>query len=217
MPQDSSDILIYLPLLSFLIRYTNFRLQGNHNGIKQVEWKSDTNALSLVHTTGTAQDAQIFNYYGDKSNSELLVGYGFLLPPNGSIDKDLVIQAIKPSPEKLLLRQKQACHYLLKPSDLEEPEQLLRFHVRRKPNNGSDPRIKRLHVLSHGIIDLLLCMVANNRERQYINQHCNVCPETQFKPFEGPLARGILYAIFLEIDKLEGQIKMITDTNANLG
>ncbi|CAK7214845.1 hypothetical protein SEUCBS140593_002328 [Sporothrix eucalyptigena] len=53
---------------------------------------ADTTDQAIVFYTGTAYNKgqQVFNNYGSKSNSELLVGYGFVLAPTDDMHNDYV-------------------------------------------------------------------------------------------------------------------------------
>lgn len=93
---------------------------GNHNGINNVNWTPDpeTGVFVLSNRGPIRQNEQIFNFYGNKSNSELLVGYGFTLPATSNLDSDVVNLKLKPGEEALQLRRSQACHMIPK-----EPEE----------------------------------------------------------------------------------------------
>jgi hypothetical protein len=97
---------------------------GNHNGINNVEWIIDPSSgifiLSNCHTL--PRDAQIFNYYGNKSNSELLVGYGFTLTPTQKSDWDVVNLKLKPEVDALTLRRSQHCHVITQGAEEEVSE-----------------------------------------------------------------------------------------------
>lgn len=53
---------------------------------------SETSEQAIVFYTGTryGKGEQVFNNYGSKTNSELLVGYGFALPPTDDMHNDYV-------------------------------------------------------------------------------------------------------------------------------
>ncbi|KAL1897931.1 hypothetical protein Sste5346_003783 [Sporothrix stenoceras] len=53
---------------------------------------SETSEQAIVFYTGThyARGQQAFNNYGSKTNSELLVGYGFVLPPTDDMHNDYI-------------------------------------------------------------------------------------------------------------------------------
>jgi hypothetical protein len=87
---------------------------GNHNGMNNVNWKPNpaTGVFALSNRDSIRQNDQIFNYYGNKSNSELLVGYGFTLPTVPDLDRDVVNLKLKPGAEVLELRRSQYCHVI---------------------------------------------------------------------------------------------------------
>jgi hypothetical protein len=85
---------------------------GNHNGVNSVEWtmNSSSGVFMLRSRSPLHQNEQIYNFYGNKSNSELLVGYGFTLPATPDLDWDIVNLKLKPGAEALALRRSQCCH-----------------------------------------------------------------------------------------------------------
>ncbi|ESZ93653.1 hypothetical protein SBOR_5958 [Sclerotinia borealis F-4128] len=190
---------------------------GNHNGINQVEWRKDhiSNSFDLVHSAGVPQGDQIYNYYGNKSNSELLLGYGFILPPNDSVNRDIVNLRLVPDPDAINLRRSQDCH---KQPDQKQPEEEFMFAIQLPSvKESQDPRISEFHNVEEGLVDLICCMVANERERSYISRFPDICPEKIAQPFQSPLCRALLRAIFILQSKLSYEITRIEQTGASLG
>jgi protein-histidine N-methyltransferase len=184
---------------------------GNHNGVNEVDWLLDPIA---GHFTLAARDTfnegcQIFNYYGDKSNSELLVGYGFILP---NPDNDKVNLKLTPSPVAMQLRRSQSCHVI---RDQTQAEQEFMFHVRT--SNGKSGCQDVLSAFSEGLIDTLVCMVANAKERKFIEQNSDYCIEKVLAPFGGSLSRAFIHALSILCEKLEYEMKRIEITGSNLG
>jgi hypothetical protein len=181
---------------------------GNHNGVNQVDWSRDVTAgiFSLSTREPILKGTQVYNYYGDKSNSELLVGYGFIL---ADVSKDRVNLKVTPQPDALLLRRLQACHVI---QDSNQPEQEFMFNVRMKPED-QDPyaKVQELQVFSDGLFDTMICMVANRRERSFISQNLNYCPEKDPAVFGGPLSRSAHQVLGILKDKLEYEIARIED------
>jgi hypothetical protein len=144
---------------------------GNHNGINNVDWRPDPKAgLSLSTRDVILQGSQVFNFYGNKSNSELLVGYGFILPeiPLIEFDNDVVNLKLKPGPDALALRRTQQCHIIPAVPDEESI-----FAVRMQ--HGVPALEHCFGVLPHDLIDLVICMVANKRDKRYLSlnpKHC---------------------------------------------
>ena len=93
---------------------------GNHNGFNNVNWTPNpsTRSFDLSNRGAIPQNDQIFNFYGNKSNSELLVGYGFTLATSPELDRDVVNLKLKPGAEVMELRCSQRCHVVAK-----EPEE----------------------------------------------------------------------------------------------
>ena len=132
---------------------------GNHNGINSVQWiPNKDSGLSFLTQMLVPKGDQIFNFYGDKSNSELLVAYGFMLPrpSNDDLDADSVNLKLKPSPQALQLRRQQTCHII--PTN---PEEEFMFRIKKQSGYHG---VMELNYFPHDLIDLVLCMVGNQRE-----------------------------------------------------
>ena len=65
---------------------------ANHSPTARYSWDttSPADACTLICRDRYAPGAQIFNNYGLKTNSELLLGYGFILPPTPDLHNDYV-------------------------------------------------------------------------------------------------------------------------------
>ncbi|KAG4438929.1 hypothetical protein IFR05_005609 [Cadophora sp. M221] len=186
---------------------------GNHNGINQVEWSRDSAAgcFSLENREPITQGEQIYNFYGDKSNSELLVAYGFMLP---GLERDAVNLRLTPSTEAVQLRRSQSSHVV----DLNQPEQEFMFNVRI--SNDTTRRgggIPQLDVFSPGLVDTMSCMVTNTRERRFILASPAYSLEEDLEVFSGPLSRNIILVLRLLRDKLQYEISRIEQFGAGLG
>jgi len=132
---------------------------GNHNGINNVDWTpSMDSGLCFTIRKLIPKGDQIFNFYGNKSNSELLVAYGFMLPrsSNDEGNIDSVNLKLKPSPQALQLRRLQSCHTI--PNN---PEEEFMFRIQKQNDYIGLPELR---YFPHGLIDLVLCMVGNQRE-----------------------------------------------------
>jgi hypothetical protein len=56
-------------------------------------------------------------------------------------------------------------------------------------------RLEDFTHFSDGLVDLVICMVANRRERKYISLHPEYCPESDPNIFGGPLSRAVLMTL----------------------
>jgi protein-histidine N-methyltransferase len=182
---------------------------GNHNGINQVDWLPDPIAgrFTLSIRDAIPEGSQIFNFYGKKSNSELLVAYGFILP---NPDNDNVNLKLTPTPATVQLRHSQLCHIVHA-----QPEQEFMFHVKRSKEKIGIQAI--LDSFSEGLIDTLICMVANARERKFIIKNPEYCVEKSMDPFGGPLSRAFIQALNILCEKLEGEKERVETSGTNLG
>ena len=194
---------ILLPLLDI----------GNHNGINQVHWKRELTSFGLWNLDSIPQGSQIFNFYGDKSNSELLVGYGFTI---SNREKDTVNLQLKPGPDALLLRRSQAC-YVEGTSPLESQ---FMFSVRSTYGEGAnDRRLSKpseFQAFSDGLVDLISCMVANKRERRLMRSRPEYCVENDTLVFEGSMCRNSLSVLSVLQSKLDQEVKRIQEFGADL-
>ncbi|KAK2629904.1 hypothetical protein QTJ16_000724 [Diplocarpon rosae] len=185
---------------------------GNHDGVNHVEWSPSPTHFSLINRRAIAKRAQIYNYYGDKSNSELLVGYGFTLP--GS-EKDVVNLRLTPSPEAVQLRRSQTSHMM----DSDRPEQEFMFHVLSsvEPVELVDKGLAELKVFSSGLINTMSCMVANRREQQYLLANPAYSVENDHEVLGGPLSRNIILVLRILRDKLQYELSRIEELGESLG
>lgn len=161
---------------------------GNHNGINDTAWRTDsTLGLWLSNRNYISEGSQIFNFYGNKSNSELLVGYGFTLQsdPATGFDNDVVNLKLKPTAEALSLRRSQLCHVV--PTVLDEE---FMFALRGQCS-APEEADSYFGILPHGLVDLVLCMIVNNREMRYLSSMTlDYCPGRDPRLLHSPLLRG---------------------------
>jgi protein-histidine N-methyltransferase len=182
---------------------------GNHNGANQVDWLPDPIAghISLSIHDAISEGSQIFNYYGNKSNSELLVAYGFILPKP---ENEKVNLKLTPSPDAMQLRRSQFCHVIHM-----QPEQEFMFEV--KTINETIGVQNVLKFFSEGLIDTIICMVANARERKFIIESPGYCIEKVPDPFGGPLSKAFIQALSILCEKLDYETRRIVTSGAKLG
>ena len=187
---------------------------GNHNGIKQVDWKRDSAHFGLWNRRSITEGSQIFNFYGDKSNSELLVGYGFTI---SNREKDTVNLQLRPGPDAVLLRRSQTC-FDERPN--QQGDEFMFSVLSNYIERGYDERLLKpveFQAFSDGLVDLVSCMVANKREQRFLENCPKYCIENDTAVFEGFMSRNALLVLFLLQTKLEQEVKRIRDCGANLG
>ncbi|KAH6637080.1 hypothetical protein F5144DRAFT_592042 [Chaetomium tenue] len=101
LPQgvELDDFSILQPLLDI----------ANHSPTAAYSWNttSPPNACTLVCGEHYPPGAQVFNNYGLKTNSELLLGYGFILPPTPALHNDYLSRRLPSAatPEPTPLRR----------------------------------------------------------------------------------------------------------------
>ncbi|KAF2220811.1 hypothetical protein BDZ85DRAFT_20038 [Elsinoe ampelina] len=86
--QTRKDFPVLVPIMDCL----------NHNPDAKVDWAFEPGRFILSLHEGASNDSEIFNNYGPKSNSELLMGYGFCIEGN---PHDCVFETLKPPPREL--------------------------------------------------------------------------------------------------------------------
>jgi hypothetical protein len=213
-PENTNLILEHIRQDKFSVLLPVLDL-GNHNGVNEVDWLPEPNraVFTLSNRNFIAKGKEVYNYYGHKSNSELLTAYGFTL--SGS-EHDVVNLKVTPGHDALLLRRSQACHSIPEPN---QPEKEFMFQVRSITTqpNGDTEGLRELRPFSHGLIDTMACMVATEREKAYITSHSGVCFSDSLNKAMGPLPRNMIQVLYILQAKLQSEIVRIDKHGSNLG
>lgn len=162
---------------------------ANHNPMAKVTWLSDVQSspprLSLRTDITLEANSQVFNNYAPKGNSQLLLGYGFVLPDNHDIS--LVPRSLEGN--ALVLKRGWS-----DVKDLISGSEKASYTLRNKPFPYLESG--RLDVFARffdGCIDHLTLLVANDRERSYMKPYSDQRAEIFSKSWlEGPLGRAVL-------------------------
>ncbi|KAF5023883.1 hypothetical protein F66182_4042 [Fusarium sp. NRRL 66182] len=90
-PEDQQRLPEGVRLDDFSILLPLFDV-GNHDMATEVQWERDEESNSCSLKVGRAYQAgeQVFNNYSMKTNAELLLGYGFMLPETRELHNDYV-------------------------------------------------------------------------------------------------------------------------------
>ncbi|KAF4554924.1 SET domain-containing protein 1 [Elsinoe fawcettii] len=88
VPQARKDFPVLVPVMDCL----------NHHPKAKIDWSFDPGRFGLSLHEGVSKGSEIFNNYGPKSNSELLMGYGFCIEGN---PYDTVYETLKAPPREL--------------------------------------------------------------------------------------------------------------------
>ncbi|KAL2068914.1 hypothetical protein VTL71DRAFT_15252 [Oculimacula yallundae] len=184
---------------------------GNHNGINQVNWSLDPaeGVFSLSNCGPILKGSQIYNFYGDKSNNELLVAYGFILPDTS---KDTVNIRVTPPPEAALLRRSQSSHV----KDPNQPEAEFLFHVRVLERGLHEGNLA-LNIFSPGLVNTMSCVFANSRERRYLEANASYSVETDANKFCGSMSRNAVMILRTLYDKLVNEVSRTEKSGTELG
>ncbi|OTB12013.1 hypothetical protein K445DRAFT_204668 [Daldinia sp. EC12] len=91
LPCELDDFSVLLPLYDI----------GNHSPLAKIAWTVDeqTQICMLKSRQTYSAGEQVFNNYGMKTNAELLLGYGFILPENDELHNDYVHIKTRADPE----------------------------------------------------------------------------------------------------------------------
>ncbi|KAI1174225.1 SET domain-containing protein [Nemania sp. FL0916] len=90
LPCKPDDFSVLMPLFDI----------GNHSPLAKVSWVADGDSHSCSLRSGQPYTAtqQVYNNYGMKTNAELLLGYGFVLPESENFHNDYVHMKTKANP-----------------------------------------------------------------------------------------------------------------------
>ncbi|KAI3329760.1 SET domain-containing protein [Ustulina deusta] len=90
LPCKIDDFSILLPLFDI----------GNHSPLAKIAWVTDKDSRTCAFRSCQPYSArqQVYNNYGMKTNAELLLGYGFILPEAGDFHNDYVHIKTKANP-----------------------------------------------------------------------------------------------------------------------
>lgn len=185
---------------------------GNHNGVNEVEWFQDPKkgVFTLSNREFIPEGSEVYNYYGHKSNSELLVAYGFTLP---GLQHDVVNLKVTPGPHAILLRRSQVCHSIPEPIQAEKE---FMYQVRSISTQSNESKLLELRAFSHGLIDTMACMVANTRESRYLSLNQGFCLEASMNQINGRMARNFVQVMYILRAKLESEIARIENPGISL-
>ncbi|KAI1204491.1 SET domain-containing protein [Annulohypoxylon truncatum] len=97
-PQTSSGLSCDLDDFSVLLPLYDI---GNHSPLAKITWATDEEAQICTLTCRQTYSAgeQVFNNYGMKTNVELLLGYGFVIPADDNFHNDYIHIRTKADPE----------------------------------------------------------------------------------------------------------------------
>jgi hypothetical protein len=152
---------------------------ANHSPTAQVTWYSNARDepkdLSIITDSAILEGSQVFNNYAPKSNTELLLGYGFCLPENDEVS----IEFNAHKDDLLALRRQQL---LSQGADGTKAEQHI-FYVRRLPSRKStdDGRLPVFSMFEEGFVDTLALFVANQHELAVMKGNPRYSLETTLK------------------------------------
>ncbi|KAI0376416.1 SET domain-containing protein [Hypomontagnella monticulosa] len=91
LPCEPDDFSVLLPMYDI----------GNHSPLAKIAWTTDEQARICTLRSRQTYSAgeQVFNNYGMKTNAELLLGYGFILPELEALHNDYIHIKTRADPE----------------------------------------------------------------------------------------------------------------------
>lgn len=143
------DFSVLLPLFDI----------GNHDMTTKVSWHLDETRATCELKVGRAHDPgqQIFNNYSLKTNAELLLGYGFMIPATHDLHNDYTH-----------VRKRASDEYLISLRPLSDPSSLL---VRSKQTLRLEPSAKVLGAFQHVQPDMvwdIFCTLTRPDQRHHL-------------------------------------------------
>lgn len=131
------DFSVLLPLFDI----------GNHDMRAPVKWELHQQACSLFVEKSHVPGEQVFNNYSLKTNAELLLGYGFMIPSTDSLHNDYIHVRKRASEASL-----NAEEYYVSLRPLGDPSSLLGFSRERAPSSDVLPSFR--HVPGDMVLDI---------------------------------------------------------------
>lgn len=184
----------------------------NHNPQAQVYWDgtipTNPKTMSLVLKEPVAAGDQVFNNYDlSKGNTELFLGYGFLLPDNDDISLQL-----KPlSGSDLLIRQRQHC-FSSKSIIPGSHQRDGLFRLQCRPFNDDPQVLPEFRILSGGCVDMLSILVANVREKEFLSTNPSFCTYRSSRKFNVTMGRNIVEVMIQLCEMLDRQLHILSST-----
>lgn len=167
---------------------------ANHDPKARVEWfadaKSDVKSVSIKNDEELKAGEQIFNNYAPKGNSELLLGYGFMLPDND----DFAVEMRVTDPERVAA---------LNLSSAQAANGRVMFHIKTKPypNHANKDLPEDLQIFEPGLLDMLSDLVMNEREHEEKEKISRLLNEGTYEEIVNSTAAGRNFAAVLTMMK----------------
>lgn len=189
LPKDVriDDFSILLPVYDII----------NHDIKAKVQWLVDHNSMTAEVCRFQTLDEyrpgqQVFNTYGRKTNSELLLSYGFVLPESETFHNDyfhLMLKASPPAGDTAPgARQQQKPHdFLVSLRPMNHPSSFVgqnRNRVARDP--GLDIRPEFAHVEDNLVWDLCLVIVGPEGKEAFVDMVLGTAGQEQQQQQQAP-------------------------------
>lgn len=168
---------------------------ANHDPKARVEWfadaTSEVKSVSIKNDEGIKAGEQIFNNYAPKGNSELLLGYGFMLPDNDDFAVEMRVTDPK-SMAQLNLGSAQAA-----------ANGRIMFHIKTKPypNHANKSLPEDLQIFEPGLLDMLSDLVMNEREHEENKRISKLLAEGTYEEIVNSTSAGRNFAAVLAMMK----------------
>ncbi|KAI9717145.1 MAG: hypothetical protein M1812_004893 [Candelaria pacifica] len=149
----------------------------NHRPEAKISWHTGPEELGLVIEDSLAPGDIIWNNYGQKSNEELLLGYGFCVPDNPFDQFGLKIRVPQESSSNNDTTTEQSSNpgaTLLNSTTTALSDVIFYIRSSTHPSKGYDHPLKELRCFPPYLLNIMSALVANDLERKSIPN-----PQTQ--------------------------------------
>jgi hypothetical protein len=186
---------------------------ANHSPTAKVTWFSDVHGepktLSIYSEAAVKEGQQIFSNYVPRSNSELLMGYGFCIPGN-----DVVGLRFKDLGPKL--RMVRDGHYAAVPTHAGDALKII-YHacIQGYRNSGGITQLPEFSFFERGCVDTMAVLVANKAELAALQDVPDHCMEFN-ADIHDPMGRNTLHTISALHEDLTSQLVKIIKSGKNL-
>ncbi|KAL2015170.1 hypothetical protein VTK56DRAFT_6176 [Thermocarpiscus australiensis] len=158
---DIDDFSILQPLFDI----------ANHSMTSRYTWdvKSDPSCCQLICRDSYRPGDQVYNNYGLKTNSELLLGYGFILPESDGLHNDYV-HVRKRHQDNDATSGERPKDFLISLRPMDRPSSLV---ARARLSSSPASRLSSLRCFAHfepALVDDLASALATPDERQAVEQ-----------------------------------------------
>lgn len=148
------DFSVLLPLFDI----------GNHSITARTAWEAEGTACRLVTREAHAAGQQVFNNYGMKTNAQLLLAYGFMVPPTEELHNDYIHirKRVAPGSEASGGKAQKQTEYLFSLRPMADEASVLGKALQEEPVPPADVFPAFRHVQDGMVLDLAQQILQHN-------------------------------------------------------